>query len=67
VAVGAAGFLQGDAVQDSFDQLPDAVLPQIARHRDQGRRIHQETPFGPWAGRLGKAGKLQKTRARVAP
>ena len=53
MAVGAASFVRGDTVQYSFDQLPDAVLPQIARlgHRDQGRRIHQETPFGPWAGR----------------
>jgi hypothetical protein len=42
VAVGATGFVRGDTVQDSFDQLPDAVLPQIARmgHRDQGRRVH---------------------------
>jgi hypothetical protein len=51
VAVGAAGLLRGHAVQYSIDQLPDAVLPQIAGlgHRDQGRRIHQETPHWPFA------------------
>ena len=36
VAVGATGFVRGDTVQNSLDQLPDSVLPQIARllHRD---------------------------------
>jgi hypothetical protein len=54
VAVGATCFVRGDTVQDSFDQLPDVVLPQISRlgHRDQGSRIHLETSFGLWAGRF---------------
>ena len=32
-------------VQYAFDQLADAVMPDIAGlgHRDQGRRIHAET------------------------
>jgi hypothetical protein len=36
MAVGATGFVRGHAVQDPLDQLPDSVLPKIARllHRD---------------------------------
>jgi hypothetical protein len=51
VAVGAARLVRGQTVQYPLDQLPDAVLPQIAglSHRDQGCRVHEETPNSPVA------------------
>jgi hypothetical protein len=52
MAVTAARLLRGQPVQYALDQLPDSVLSQIGglRHRDQGRRIHEETPHSPAAG-----------------
>jgi hypothetical protein len=49
VAVGATGLIRDHAVQYVLNQLPDPVLPQITglRLRDQGGRIHEETPHSP--------------------
>jgi hypothetical protein len=65
VAVGAAGLLRGHAVQYPFNQLPDAVLPQIAgwvtgtRAVGFTRRPHIRLPAG--------SAPLRRVRGEKAP